>query len=81
VLHNVLITCEGYGGTDVAFLECADNTTLDVAAEILGLSAASPTRYTSSDMSFCMRFRGLGVRDLVALAHAAHVGAAGLAVG
>jgi hypothetical protein len=73
VLYNVLNTCEGYGGTVVAFFECADNTTLDVAAEILGLSAASLTRYTIFDMSLHMRSGGMGVRDLVALAHAAHV--------
>jgi hypothetical protein len=51
-----------------------------VAAEILGLPAASlpPTR---SEMSLPIRFGGMGVGDLVALADPGHVGAAGLAVG
>jgi hypothetical protein len=65
----------------VTFLERADNTTLYVAAEILGLSAASLPRHTRSEMSLPIRFGGMGVGGLVALANAAHVGAAGLAVG
>jgi hypothetical protein len=72
---------EGYGDTVVTFLERAHNATLDVAAEILGLLAASLPRNTRSEMSLPIRFGGLGVGDLVALADAAHVGAAGLAVG
>jgi hypothetical protein len=72
---------EGFNYTVVTFLECAYNATLDVAAEILGLPAASLPRNTRSEMSIPKRFRGMGVRDLVALADAAHVGAAGLAVG
>jgi hypothetical protein len=65
----------------VTFLERADIATLDVAAEILGLPAASLPRNTRSEMSLSIRFGGMGVGDLVALANAAHVGAAGLAVG
>jgi hypothetical protein len=72
---------EGYGDTVVAFLERADNATLDVAAEILGLPASSLPRNTRSEMSLPLRFGGMGVGDLVALAYAAYVGAAGLAVG
>jgi hypothetical protein len=71
---------EGYD-TVVTFLERANNSTLDVAAEILGLPAASLPRDTRSHMSLPIRFGGMGVGDLVALADAAHVGAAGLAVG
>jgi hypothetical protein len=65
----------------VTFLERADNATLDVTAEILGLPAASLPRNTRSEMSLPIRFGGMGVRDLVALADAAHVGVADLAVG
>jgi hypothetical protein len=65
----------------VTFLERANNATLDVAAKILGLPAASLPRNTRSDMSLPIRFGGMGVGDLVPLADAAHVGAAGLAVG
>jgi hypothetical protein len=65
----------------VTFLERTDYATLDVAAEILYLPAASLPRNTRSDMSFPRRFGGMGVGALVALADAAHVGAAGLAVG
>jgi hypothetical protein len=72
---------EGYGDTVVTFLECPDNAILDVAAEILGLLAASLPLNTRSEMSLPIRFGGMGVRDLVALADAAHVGTAGLAVG
>jgi hypothetical protein len=72
---------EGYGDTGVTFLDRADNTTLDVAAKILGLSAASLPRNTRSEMSLPIRFGGMGVGDLVALADASHVGEAGLAVG
>jgi hypothetical protein len=72
---------EGYGDTVVTFLERADNATLDVAAEILGLPAAGPPRNTRSDISLPIRFGGMGVGDLVALADSAHVGAACLAVG
>jgi hypothetical protein len=64
----------------VIFLERADNATLDVAAEILCLPAPSLPRNTRSDISLPISFRGMGVGDLVALADAAHVGAAGLAV-
>jgi hypothetical protein len=72
---------EGYGYTVVTFLERADNATLDVAAAILGLPAPSLPRNICFDMSLPMRFRGMGVGDLIALAGAAHVGAAGLAMG
>jgi hypothetical protein len=72
---------EGYGDTVVTFLERADNSTLDVAAEILGLPAASLPRNTRSEMSLPIRFGSMGVGDFVALADAAHVGAAGLVVG
>jgi hypothetical protein len=65
----------------VTFLERADNATLDVAAEILGLFAASLPRNTRSEMSLTIRFGGMGVGDLVALADAANVGAAGSAAG
>jgi hypothetical protein len=65
----------------VTFLERADNATLDEAAEIVGLSAASLPCNTRSEISLPIRFGGMGAGDLVALADAAHVGAAGLAVG
>jgi NAD(P)H-dependent flavin oxidoreductase YrpB (nitropropane dioxygenase family) len=45
------------------------------------LQHASLTRYTQSAMSLPIRFGGMGVGDLAALADAANVGAAGLAVG
>jgi hypothetical protein len=48
---------EGCGDTVVIFLERADNTTLDVAADILGLPAASLPRNTRSDMSLPIRWR------------------------
>jgi hypothetical protein len=51
---------EGYGDTVVTFLERADNATLDVAAEILGLPAASLPRNTRSEMSLPMRFGSMG---------------------
>jgi hypothetical protein len=72
---------EGYGDTVVTILERADNVTLYVAAEILGLPSASLPRNTHSEISRPIRFEGMGVGDLVALADAARVGAAGLAVG
>jgi hypothetical protein len=72
---------EGYGDTVVTFLERTGNTTLDVAAEILSLPAGSLPRNTRSEMSLPTRFGGIGVGDLVALAHAAHLRAADLAVG
>jgi hypothetical protein len=72
---------KGYGDTVVTFLERADNATLDVAAEILGLPAANLSRNKHSEMSLPIRFGCMGVGDLVALADAAHVGAAGLALG
>jgi hypothetical protein len=71
-------TDEGYGDTVVTFLERADNATLDVAANILGLPAASLPRNTRSEMSLRIRFRGVGAGDF---GDAAHVGAAALAVG
>jgi hypothetical protein len=52
-----------------------------VAAEILGLPAASIPLNTRSEMSLPIRVGGMGVGDSVALADAAHVGAAGLTVG
>jgi hypothetical protein len=67
---------EGYGDTVVTFLERADNATIDVAAEIFGLPAASLPRNTRSEMSLPTRFGGMGVGDLAALADAAQVGAA-----
>jgi hypothetical protein len=63
----------------VTFLERVDNATLDVADEILGLPAASLPRNTRSEMSLRISFGSMGVGDLLALADAAHVGAAGLA--
>jgi hypothetical protein len=70
---------EGYGDTVVTFLERVDNATHDVAAEILGLPATSIPRNTRSVMFLPIRFGGMGVEALVALADAAHVRAAGLA--
>jgi hypothetical protein len=72
---------EGYGDTIVTFLERADNATVDVAAEVLGLHVASIPRKTCSEMSLPICFGGIGLADLVAWAHAAHVGAAGLGEG
>jgi hypothetical protein len=72
---------EGYGDTVVTFLGRADNAAPYVAAETLGLSAASLHRNTRSEMSLPMLFGGRGVGDLVAFADATHVGAASLAVG
>jgi hypothetical protein len=76
-------TGEGYvDDIFVIFLERADITvTLDVAAEILGLPAASLPRNTRFEMSLPMHFGGMGVGDFDALADSAHVGATGLAVG
>jgi hypothetical protein len=72
---------EDYGDTVMSFLECGDNATLDISAEILGLPEANLPRNTSSEMSLPIRFGGMGVGGLVTLADAAHVGAVGLAVG
>jgi hypothetical protein len=72
---------EGYGDTVVTFLERADNATLDVAAEILGLPAASRPRNFRSEMSLPIRFGGMGVGNLAPLANSAHVGAPAMAVG
>jgi hypothetical protein len=71
---------EGYCDTVEIFLERDGNATLGVAAEILGLPAASLPHNTRSEVFLPVRF-GMGVGDLVALADAAHVGAAGLVVG
>jgi hypothetical protein len=65
----------------VTFLERADNAILVVAADILGLFETSLPRNTRFEMSLPIRFGGIGVGELVSLADAAHVGAAGLAVG
>jgi hypothetical protein len=70
---------EGCGDTVVTFLESAYNATLYMATEILGLPTAYQPRNTRSEMSLPIRLGGMGVGDLVALAYAAHVGAAGLA--
>jgi hypothetical protein len=51
---------EGYGDTVVTFLERADNATLEMAADILGLSAASLPRNTRSEMSLPIHFGGMG---------------------
>jgi hypothetical protein len=51
---------EGNGDTVVTFLERADNATLYVVAEMLGLPAASLPRNTRSEMSFPIRFGGMG---------------------
>jgi hypothetical protein len=51
---------ESYADIVVTFLERADNATLDAAAEILGLLAASLPRNTRSDMSLPIRFEGMG---------------------
>jgi hypothetical protein len=72
---------EGYGDTVETFLERDDNATLDVAAETLGLSAASLPYNTLSEISLPKRSGDMGLEDLVALADVAHVGAAGLALG
>jgi hypothetical protein len=72
---------EGYGDTVVTFLERADNATLDVAAEILGLPAASLPCNTRSERCLPICFGGMEVGDLVALADATHVGSVGLAMG
>jgi hypothetical protein len=64
----------------VTFLERTDNATLDVAAEILGLPATSLPSNTRSEMPLPIRFGGMGVGDLVALADSALAGAPGLAV-
>jgi hypothetical protein len=77
---RVLGRGEGYGDTIVTFLERGDNATLDVAADISDLPAASLPRNTRSEMYLSIRFGGTGVGVLVALAGAAHVGAVGLAV-
>jgi hypothetical protein len=53
---------------------------MDVAADILDLPAASLPRNIRSEMSLVIRYGGMGVGDLVALADAAHVGAEDLAV-
>jgi hypothetical protein len=55
---------EGYGDNVVTFLERADNANLDVAAEILGLRAASLPRNTRSEMSLPIRFGGMGIGGL-----------------
>jgi hypothetical protein len=52
---------ESYGDTVVTFLERADNATLDVAAEILSLAAASLPRNTRSEMNLPIRFGGMGL--------------------
>jgi hypothetical protein len=65
----------------MTFFERADNVTPDVAAEILGLPVASLPRNTRSEISLPTRFGSMGVGDLVALADAIHVEAAGLAFG
>jgi hypothetical protein len=70
---------KGYGHTVKTFLEPDDIATLDVAAAILGLSAASLPRDTRSEMSVPLRFGGMGVGYLITFADLAHVGAAGLA--
>jgi L-alanine-DL-glutamate epimerase-like enolase superfamily enzyme len=57
-----LCTGEGYGYTVVTFLERVDNATLDVAAKILGLPAASLPRNPRSEMSLPIRFGGMGWR-------------------
>jgi hypothetical protein len=72
---------EGYGVTVVTFLERSNNATLYVAANMLGLPAASLPRNTRSEMSLPIRFGGMGVGDLVDVADSAHVLAAGLEVG
>jgi hypothetical protein len=71
---------DGCGDTVVTFPERADIGTLDVAAVMLGLPAASLPRNTRSDVSLPMRVEGMVVGHLSALADAAHVGAGGLGV-
>jgi hypothetical protein len=65
----------------VIFPERADNATLDVAAEMLGLPAPSLSRNTRSEMSLPARFGGMGDGDLDSFAGAAHVGANSLREG
>jgi hypothetical protein len=72
---------EGYGDPVVTFLEGAKNATLDVVAEILGLPGASLPPRLLLEISIPIPFGGMGVGDLAALADAAHVGAAGFAMG
>jgi hypothetical protein len=71
---------ESFNNTVATFLESADTATLDVAAEILGIPAANLSCDTRSGISLPMRLEGMGVRKLVAMADADHVGAATLAV-
>jgi hypothetical protein len=71
---------KGYGDTVVTFLERAVNATLNVAAEILCFLEASLPRNARPRMSLPKGFGGMGVEDLVALADAARLGAAGLRV-
>jgi hypothetical protein len=71
---------KGYGDTVETILERADNATLSVAAEMFGYPPVSLPRKNISEMSFTIRFGGMGVGDMIALADAAHVGAVGLAV-
>jgi hypothetical protein len=47
---------KGDGDTVLTFHECAHNVTLDVAAEILGLSAPILPHNTRSEMSLPIRF-------------------------
>jgi hypothetical protein len=53
-VHRGLGRCEGYGDTVVTFLERDDNATLDVAAEILGLPAASLPRKSATLAPKCL---------------------------
>jgi hypothetical protein len=68
----------GCGDTVETFLERV--AILDLAAEILGLPAASVPHNTRSETFLPIRFGGMKFGKLVALAGAAHVGAAGWAV-
>jgi hypothetical protein len=72
---------KGYGDAVILFLERTNTATLDVAAEIMGLPAASLPRHTRFEMSRSIRYGGMGTGDVAALADAARVGAAGLAAG
>jgi hypothetical protein len=72
---------EIYNDAVETFLKRVDNATFDVAAKTLGLPAASLPHNTCSEISLPIRFGGIRVVKLVALADAAHVSAAAQATG
>jgi hypothetical protein len=52
---------QSYGDAVLTFLKRAKNATLDMAAKILGLHAATLPRNTHSEMFLPICFRGIGV--------------------